>query len=107
MLTKEGKRRKEIAQMHPAIAYDYYWGKLNQGSIANKYNICRDSVSSIVCRYKPDEVRTIFNRQETALIFDSNELKNAMYWLKELGINYRMLSNNHEIIENYESRINN
>lgn len=99
------KKRSFIRHIRPAIAYDYYITGMTMKTVSYKYGISVSAVKTATDLYSKNEIKNLYNNNESVILVPEKRIDEAIKVLKGMGIDYRLASKDHELIEKYESKI--
>lgn len=100
------EKRRIIEKIKPTIAYDYHVNGMRVKEVGKKHGICESTVRKAKDLFSKDEVNNLFGGKETVIIIPQAWLDKAMETMREFEIPFRLAAKEHEIIEKYQSKIN-
>ena len=99
-------RRRMIEKIRPALAYDYHVNNYSPTQAADRNGVSVGAMYTAKEMYCKDEVRNLYGGRESVIIVSKTHLEMTIDILKKEGIEFRLASNKHQLIETFESSIN-
>lgn len=102
--SEKEKKKIYIAQMIPAIVYDYHVKNMTAKELAKKYATTEATIRGAKERMKISEAVDIMEgEKKTIVLFDRRNIPRLFRLLRASGVDFRLPSKKHELIEYRDS----
>lgn len=100
------KLQSRVGQNRLKMARDYHMSEKSAKEIAKEYNVNENTIYRAKDVFSREDVKQLYGKSECIFIFNSRDFGSVYQALNDLGFVFREPSDNHTLIERYESSMN-
>lgn len=106
-ISKRQLANDRVAQIRPFIAYERHFSCLKISEIAYKYGVCESTAIKARNMYSKNDVKKLKREFGAILIVHPDDARSAKEILESKGIDCEMAAPKSELIQTFESKLNN